>query len=115
MQATSGKYNNHVNNRLGISGIVINLAEVSEQGKNVTFFDLQFPQEGADDAILHCRADDPRIVNFARRVRVGFAVEVGGMLCQDADGRYYVQACYAQFVKRGGPDAAKTIDSAIGR
>jgi hypothetical protein len=100
MQATAGKYNNHVNNRLGISGTVVNIIEVSENGKNVIHFDLQFPQEGADDAILHCRSDHAGIVNFSHRVRIGFTVEIGGMLRQDSDGSFYVNCCYAQFVKK---------------
>lgn len=100
MQDTAVKYNNHVNNRLGISGLVLNLVEVSEHGAQVVYFDLKFRQDAGDDGILSCRATDPRIVAFSRRVSVGFTVEVGGTLNQDADGRFYVNCCYAQFVRK---------------
>jgi hypothetical protein len=119
-QATASKFNNnHVFNRLGLNGYVLNIAEVSENGRNVVHFDLAFPQEGADDGILPCRAESPQIINFSRRVHEGYPVEVGGMLCQDADG-FYVQAYYVQFVKKenifkGGLDAAKTAESNAGR
>jgi hypothetical protein len=117
MQATAGKYNNHINNRLGIAGIVLNLVEVSEHGKNVIYFDLSFPQADAEDGVLPCRADDPRIVSFSRCVSIGFTVEVGGELRQDSEGRFYVHCCYAQFVRKKGGSYAKpeAINATTGR
>jgi hypothetical protein len=117
MQATAVKYNNHINNRLGISGFVLNLVQVPENGVQVIYFDLQFRQDVGDDGILTCRAADPRIVAFSRRVSVGFTVEVGGQLCQDRDGRFYVNCCYAQFVRKRRSDAAKseTINTEVER
>ena len=118
IDAKNGRFFNKIQNRLGISGIVVNLAEVFEKGKNVAYFDLQFSQVDGDDGVISCRVEDPRIVTFMRRVREGFSVEVGGMLCQDADGRFYVQTYYSQFVRngnvfKGGSDVAKTADSAM--
>jgi hypothetical protein len=120
IDAKNGRFFNRIQNRLGISGIVVNLSEVSEQGRNVAYFDLQFSQVSGEDGLISCRVEDPRIVTFMRRVHAGFSVEVGGMLCQDADGRFYVQTYYSQFVKngnvfKGGSDVAKTADANTGR
>jgi hypothetical protein len=94
---TSVKFNNHGTlNRLGLSGFVLNISEVSEQGHNVCHFELSFPQADAD-GILPCRADAPSLVNFARRVHEGFGIEVGGELQQDKDGRFYMAVRYLNF------------------
>jgi hypothetical protein len=98
MQATAGKFNNQILNRVGITGFLVNIVEISEQGGNVVYFDVSFPQAApAEDGVISCRADSPQIVTYARRIHEGYGIEVGGTLQQDSEGRLYLAAHYVNF------------------
>ena len=99
MQVTApGKHNNHgILNRLGITGCILNIVELSEQDRAVVHFDLSFHQSGSGDAILPCRCADPQIVKFSRRIQVGYGIECGGEVRQDSDGKFYLAVHYMNF------------------